>query len=307
MDASLPQNLRRPRRSFLASAGLAGISALAGGSLLRQASAQTSPPRNRFCAFVKFLQELAPDKLAETIARLGYDGIEATVRPNGQVLPERVEEDLPPLVEALRKRNLEITVMTTNVDRADHPLHENVLRTAAALGVKRYRMGYFKYDPSRPVLPQIEALKPRVRELAALNRELGLQAVYQNHAGTAYVGAGLWDLQRLLEDIPVEQVAVAYDIRHATVEGGTTWPITWNLIQPHLGMVYVKDFEWTESRPRNVPLARGRVDAKFFKLIRQSGYAGPISVHVEYLHDDGLRKNIDALETDLKTLRRLLG
>jgi sugar phosphate isomerase/epimerase len=147
---------------------------------------------------VKFLQELPAEKLAATIAQLGFDGIEATVRNQGQVLPERVEDDLPPLVEALRKHNLEVTVMTSNVDRADNPVHEKVLRTASGLGVKRYRMGYFKYDLSKPVLPQLNQFKPILKDLAALNRELGMQAVYQNHAGTNYVGAGLWDLRRLL-------------------------------------------------------------------------------------------------------------
>lgn len=290
------------RRSFLATTALAGVSLAT-----KTVPAQDRNPNNRFCAFVKFLQELSPEKLAETIARLGFDGIEATVRNQGQVLPHQVEDDLPPLVEALRQRNLEITVMTTNVDRADNPLHEKVLRTAAKLGVKRYRMGYFKYDLSKPVLPQLELFKPILRDLAALNRELGMQAVYQNHAGTNYVGAGLWDLRWLLEDIPVEQIGVAYDIRHATVEGGTTWPVTWNLIQPHLGMIYVKDFEWTGPKPQNVALGTGRVDPKFFQLVKESDYKGPISVHVEYLHNDGLQKNIDALGTDLQTLRKLLG
>ena len=297
MDAPSALN----RRSFLASTALAGVS-LATKAL----ATQERKPENRFCAFIKFVQELPPEELATTIAKLGYGGIEATVRKGGQVLPDRVEDDLPPLVEALRKQNLEITVMASNVDRADNPLHEKVLRTAAKLGVKRYRMGYFKYDLSKPVLPQLEQFKPILKDLAALNRELGMQAVYQNHAGTNYVGAGLWDLRRLLEDIPVEQVGVAYDIRHSTVEGGTTWPVTWNMIQPHLGMIYVKDFQWGDPKPQNVPLGTGRVDPKFFKLVNASGYTGPISVHVEYLHHDGLQKNIDALGTDLQTLQKFL-
>ena len=33
----------------------------------------------------------------------------------------------------------------------------------------------------------------------------------------------------------------------------------------------------------------------------------PISLHVEYLGKDGLQKNIEALDTDLKMLRKQLG
>ena len=49
------------------------------------------------------------DIKAETIKELGFDGIEATVRKKGHVLPERVEDDLPRLVEALQKHDLEVT------------------------------------------------------------------------------------------------------------------------------------------------------------------------------------------------------
>ena len=54
----------------------------------------------------------------------------------GQILPERVEEDLPKLQEALKARQLDLTLITTDVGSVT-PLNEKVLRTAARLGVKR--------------------------------------------------------------------------------------------------------------------------------------------------------------------------
>ena len=36
--------------------------------------------------------------------------------------------------------------------------------------------------------------KPQLRDLAALNRELGLTALYQNHGGRSNVGGQIWDL-----------------------------------------------------------------------------------------------------------------
>jgi sugar phosphate isomerase/epimerase len=258
------------------------------------------------CAFVKFIQELSYRDLARTMAEFGFDGIEATVRPNGLILPEQAPEELPKLVEALREHDLEINVMTTNVDRADDPVSEKLLRTAASLGVKRYRMGYFRYDLSKPVREQLEEFRPVVRDLAALNGELGMTAVYQNHAGARYVGASLWDLVLLLEGIPSEQVGIAFDIRHATAEGGMAWPVSWNVVQPHLQAVYVKDFRWNGRRPENVPLGEGQVDPAFFRLLREATFEGPISLHVEYLGQAGLEENIQALGTDLVTLRKLL-
>ena len=262
--------------------------------------------RFQFCGFVKFIQSLGHERLAETMAEMGYDGIEATVRDNGQVLPERVEEDLPDLVAALKKHQIEITIMASGVSRVDQPHTEKVLRTAAALGVKRYRMGYYKYDTKRPVMDQLRELRPVLRDLYAMNRELGLTAVYQNHSGSDYVGAAVWDLHHLLGDYLPRDMGIAFDIRHATVEGGLAWPIHFNVAKPHLGAIYVKDFVWNGRRPHNVALGEGQVNPSFFKILKQSDYRGPVSVHVEYLENDGTDANVKALRNDLQKVKALL-
>jgi sugar phosphate isomerase/epimerase len=290
------------RRTFLAST-VAGTLVATGPT-----NAQPTPtqPKNTLCAFVKFLQTMDNDTLARTIAKLGFDGIEATIRDNGQVLPERVVDELPKLVEALAKHRLEITVMASSVNRVDQPHTEKVLRTAAGLGVKKYRMAYYRYDANRPIISQLDSFKPALQELAALNRELGMTAVYQNHSGNRIVGASVWDLRYLLQDIDPQDVGVAFDIRHATVEGGLAWPIDFGVVRPHLGAVYVKDFVWDGRKPKNVPLGQGRVDSAFFPLLKRSGFAGPISLHVEYLPKGGSEENTAALKNDLRTLKSLL-
>ena len=271
-------------------------------------SVQAAPPTKGLpvCAFVKFVQELGYERLAAEIAAMGFDGIEATVRPKGLVLPERVEDDLPRLVEALAKHDLRITVMASDVNRIDQPHAEKVLRTAAKLGIKRYRMRYYRYTDRGSLSRQLDAFRPVLGDLVALNKQLGLTAVYQNHSGARNVGATFWDLHSLLKDHSVDQVGVAFDIRHATVEAGLSWPTMFRLLRPHLAAVYVKDFVWDGRRPRNVPLGQGRINPEFFAMLRQSGYAGPVSLHVEYLHDGGVDKNLAALRTDLSTLRKLM-
>ena len=297
------------RRSFLSRAAAAGA-ALGAHSVFAGDLFAAEPQRksdNKICAFVKFLQTLSYEELAERIAEMGFDGIEATVRNGGHVLPERVEEDLPKLVAALKKHDLEITVMASSVARVDEPHSEKVLRTASALGVKRYRHAGYRYDLKRPVVDQLAELKPVVKELVALGDELGMSCVYQNHSGERYVGAGLWDLHQLIKGYKPQQIGVAFDIRHATVEGGLSWPVMFNLMRPHFGAVFVKDFVWDGKKPKNVPLGEGRVDERFFAMLRQSQYEGPISLHIEYLHNDGVEKNVAALRTDLQKLRGLLG
>lgn len=276
--------------------------ALAAGS----SQAAHKKPANKICAFEKFLQDLSYDQLAETIAELGFDGIEATVRKNGHVLPERVEDDLPKMVAALEKHGLEITVMASDVNRVDAPLSERVLRTAASLGVKRYRMGNYRYDLKQPVQRQLDELRPIVKDLVAMNREHGVQAVYQNHSGARYVGASIWDIYSLVREYPVKDIGIAFDIRHATVEGGLSWPTYFNLVRPHLGAVFFKDFLWKGRRPENVSLGEGKVDPAFGQMLVGADFVGPISLHIEYLRTEGVAANVAALRKDLATLRQWL-
>lgn len=292
------------RRVFLGGA-MATAGAVAFSS--RMAAAAT-PSANRpdLCAFIKFVQSLSYDEMAASIADIGFDGIESTVRNGGHVAPERVEDDLPKQMEAVKNHGLDITIMTTDVLGVDQPLTEKVLRTGAGLGIKKYRMGFYRYDADRNIMKQLAELRPRVQELAALNRELGITAVYQNHCGAQYVGAPIWDMQYLLADIPVSEIGVAFDIRHATVEGGLAWPLHYDIMKPHVGAVFAKDFQWVGKKPEHVPLGEGRVDSKFFQMHEESGIDCPISLHVEYLKNGDAQENLAALRRDFGTLKQWL-
>jgi sugar phosphate isomerase/epimerase len=261
----------------------------------------------KFCAFIKFLQSLSFDELAERIAEMGFDGVEVTARrKESYIQPAQAADELPRLHEALTKRGLEITILTTDILRADEPHTNPMLRTAADLGIKRYRLGFYRYDLKQPILPQLAELQPVFRDIAAMNREIGIAAVYQNHAGADFVGATIWDLHRLINDYPSKELGCVFDIRHASVEGGEAWPIYFALMKPHLGAVSVKDYRWNERKSQHVPLGDGRVDPKFFQMLRQTDFAGPITLHVEYLPDRDVKANLVALERDFQTLRELL-
>lgn len=273
-------------------------------------------PQPSICAFTKPFNSLSFEELADRIAEAGFTGIEAPIRRGGYIEPSQVEDRLPELVEALRKRDLEITVMASDIDDPNDPMTEKVLRAAAILGIQRYRMNYLMYDLKRPVIDQLNEWRPRFRDLAALNHELGIRAVYQNHScwgklhsGGKLLGATIWDLKQVLEGIPVDRIGVAFDIRHATVEGGTSWPITFNMIRPNIDTVYVKDFRWVEGKVQDVPLGEGHVSPEFFRLLADSGFRGPISLHEEYLdhtRPELVSQHLSALKKDLQTLKSWL-
>ncbi|MFT5091622.1 MAG: sugar phosphate isomerase/epimerase [Porticoccaceae bacterium] len=301
--------LQIPRRKFLVAAG-GGLAAASLASRSAAATTADSSAKNSICVFTKPFNSLTFDELADRIAELGFDGVEAPIRKGGHIEPEDVPDELPKFVEALQKRNLELTVMTSNINDPNDPLTEKVLKTAADLGVRRYRMQYFKYDFNEPILKQLDEWRPQFKDLAAMNKQFGITAVYQNHAGRNYLGAALWDLRRILDGIAVNEIGVAYDIRHATVEAGMSWPVTFHMIRPHIETVYVKDFVWDVTKPKNVPLGEGRVSADFFQMLKKSDFNGPVSLHEEYLDHrkpELVPTHLAAIKKDFATLKKLLG
>lgn len=95
----------------------------------------------------------------------------------------------------------------------------------------------------------------------------------------------------------------AFDIRHATIEAGLSWPVLFKLMRPHNGAIFVKDFEWDGKKAKHVSLGTRRVDPKFFDMVRESEFTGPYSLHVEYLGKEGVEANVAALKRDQKQLR----
>lgn len=293
------------RRRFLRASSALALAPLAGA-----ASGQSGSTGHEFCTFTKALQPLSYEETAKSIAALGFEGIEGAVRPGGHVVPERVEEDLPKMVGALKAEGLALTVMTTAINEVSAEQHsEKLLRTAAALGVKRFRMGYYKYDLKRPVRPQLDEFRPRLRELVALCRGLGIKPVYQNHSGKDYFGAPVWDLVEVLSEFDPKDVGIAFDIGHATVEGAKAWPLHFAVARPYLDTVYVKEPSWQDNKLGWGPVGEGAVDKGFYQLLRESGFDGPVSLHVEYLgHGDAaiVPTVLKAIEKDFATLRSLL-
>lgn len=296
------------RRRFLGAASTLALAPALGSPLIAETSGKKG--RFEFCTFTKPLQHLTYAEMAKTIAAMGFDGIEGAVRPKGHVLPERVDEDLPQLAAALQAEGLSFTVMTTAINEvSDEQLTEKILRAAAAAGVERYRMGYYKYDLTKPIRAQLDEFRPRLKDLVALSRELGIKPVYQNHSGKDYFGGPIWDLAEVLADHDPAHVGVAFDIGHATVEGAKAWPLNFAVIRPHLDTVYVKEPSWKDNVLGWGPIGEGAVDKGFFKLLKESDFEGPVSLHVEYLgHDDPAKVPtvLAAIEKDFATLKGLL-
>ena len=295
------------RRNFV----LASAAAAAAGPLTtKTASGARENPASTICLFTKPFNSLTFDELADRVAELGFDGIEAPVRAGGHIEPDQVEDRLPELVEALKQRDLEITVMTSDVNDPADPMTQRVLRTAATLGIERYRMKYVAYDREQPIRKQLRNWNAQFRELAAINHDFGIRGLYQNHAGGKNLGAAIWDLGEALRGISPTDIGVAYDIRHAMVEGGQSWPITFRMIRRHIDTVYLKDYAWVGKKVVNVPLGEGHVSKDFFAMLEDIRFDGPISLHEEYLSHkkpELVPDHLAAIKRDFAKLKQWLG
>lgn len=236
--------------------------------------------------FSKHLQFLDYDNMSEAAAEMGFNGLDLTVRPKGHVLPENVLDDLPKATEAMKKHGLHTQLLTTNVWDANSSEQKDVLKTASTLGFSHYRTGWLTYPEDRTIEESQFIYGEQLKDLEILNKNLNLIGCYQNHAGN-HVGAPIWDLMPILKATNNEHVGCQYDIRHAVVEGGTSWELGLRLIRPFIKTIVIKDFKWGVSngkwKPVNTPLGEGSVDFdRYFSLLKKYQINVPISLHLEY-------------------------
>ncbi len=241
------------------------------------------------CAFSKHFQWTDVKECAELCAGWGYEGIDLTLRKGGHVLPERVEEDLPKAFEIVKKAGITMPMVTSDIIDVKSPHAEKVLQTLHKLGIHYYRWGGFRYVDGVPIPKQLEEFKARTRDLAAMNKQYEVCAMYHTHSGVTQVGASFWDLYIILKDFDPEYVSVNYDVGHATVEGGLGgWIHSSRLLLPYTRGIALKDFAWKKNdrgawAPAWCALGQGMVNFKqFLPMVKASGFHGPLQLHMEY-------------------------
>ena len=283
--------MKNERRDFLkkmSGIGL-GISALPlGGEAIALKGKTNRPPDKiqEICVFSKHLQFLEYEEMAETAAEIGFDGVDLTVRPEGHVLPENVEKDLPKAINAVENAGLKVPMITTAITDPGDFESQMVLGSAANKGVKIYRMGYMKYDFDKGIEKTLSDSKRLIEKLVKSNEFFNIVGNYQNHEGIN-IGAAIWDLWTLFRNQDPDWIGSQYDIRHNIVEGGRSWPVDLRLIYPYIHSLVIKDFKWGQVNGKweviNTPVGEGMVDfPAFLKLVKELGIGGPVSMHFEY-------------------------
>ena len=269
--------------------------------------------------FSKHLQFLDCEALGEITAKMGFAGVDLTVRPGGHVLPENVKTNLTKAIGAIKKAGSNCEMITTSIESIHHPLDIAVLESAAAANISYYRTNWFKYTEDRSMLDTLKIYRDEIKKLGELNKTLGLVGCYQNHAGTS-IGASYWEIEKLLDTVNPDFFGVQYDIRHAMVEGFNSWVNGLKLLQHRIKVIVLKDYTWKKINGKwllvNTPIGEGMVDFDaYFKLLKKYKLNPPVSLHLEYDLGGAEKGNrvltidknevFDAMIKDLNEVQRL--
>lgn len=306
------------RRFSQLAASMSGAAALAltGRSAAALQSPEASASRRASTAvavedmpqvfFSKHLPDLTGRDLGRAVQDMGFAGVDLTTRPGGHVLPERVSEDLPKAVAAIRDSGTDVLMITTGLTDPKDPAARPTLRTASQVNVPLVKAGYYRYRFD-DVRRELAAASASFAGLVRLAAEAGVVLAYHNHSG--YIGAPVWDAVQMVDPLPAESAAYYFDPRHATVEGGEAgWRVAVQLVAPRMRMIAVKDFYWAKRadgrwRVENCPIGEGMVDwPGFFAEVVKARFRGPISMHVEY--EPGGRTPVEQRERMMEAAAR---
>jgi sugar phosphate isomerase/epimerase len=275
--------------------------AFAPANLLPAAEATRRVPP--IVVFSKVYQELnlTLEESADITAEAGLEGIDCPVRPAGQVLPERAAEDLPRFVELLRRKNLQLPLLATAITGVGSTQVEALLKLAKRLGIGYYRLGFIERQGDAPAAKQMAEVRARLKELVALNKEIGICGLLQNHspAGrTVYFGGDLSEMREAVQGFEPEHLGIAFDIGHALRVHGDDWRAQFEKLMAHFRIAYVKD---VQRKGDWVALGQGDIGKTgYFQLLKQLGYSAPVSLHIEYDWAENGKKNRDLLLKVLK-------
>ena len=282
-------------------------------------AAPAEPALPQLAVFSKLYQQLKLDfdESAEVTSEAGFDGIDCAVRTGGEILPERAADDMQRYATALSQHGAKILLLTTDIVGIDSPHARDVLTAGQKLGVRYYRLGFWPQQPDVDPQKQIAEIQASLKELAAMNRELGVCAVFENHSvigsklgdkstdtARGFAGGDLNQMYDIVKDFDPQQIGVAFDIGHAIIMHGQEWRQHFERLKDHIRIVYLKD---VKQSARFVAFGDGEVGkTDFFRLLVQMNYRAPLCIHIEYPWAPEGQKTRAAMVETLKNSRRVV-
>ena len=178
----------------------------------------------------------SPDEIAEAAIEITCGGVNPTIQAYpGHVDPTKVAQELPAFVKTMQKHGLRVKqVRGGNATDVSAPNLEAMVGTMGQLGVTHYWIGTDNYDLTKPILPQLDAIKLKVEQFVKLNQKHGTTLMYHTRAGAGSVGSVVWDLLYVMKDFDPKYVGFHWDTGHMSHHGSNMWELLMRTAGPYV-------------------------------------------------------------------------
>jgi len=215
------------------------------------AAAPTPPARRlQMDCYTRVLQWLRdPDEIAEAAIEMTFTGVEPTITGGaGHIDPAKVTTELPAFVKVMQKHGLKVTqVRGGNQTSVEQPNLEPMVAAMGQCGARYYWCGTDSYDVTKPIQPQLDAIKKKVDAFVKLNEKHNTTLMYHTRAGATSVGSVVWDLLYVLKDFDPKYVGLHWDTGHMALHGGNMWELLMRTAGPYVVAMSWKDRTWQQS------------------------------------------------------------
>jgi sugar phosphate isomerase/epimerase len=247
----------------------------------------------QFVLFTDNLADLSIADVCREVSALGFDGLDLTMRPGGHVKPENAEMGLAEARQVADAAKLSIPMATTAVKAADSPHAEEVFAAAAHYGVRKLKLGYWRYQPFGTLVKQLDEARRQLESVVKLGQKYHVLPCVHVHSGDILSNGGP-ATYLILKDFAPTVVGAYVDSMHMVAEGGISgWQMGLDLLAPWIALVGLKNFRFIEEgrdakgqqrfRAQKTPLADGQAPIpEFMAHIQQLKYDGIVSLHSEY-------------------------
>jgi sugar phosphate isomerase/epimerase len=183
------------------------------------------------------------DQIAEAAIEMTCGGVQPTVGAYpAHIDATKVTADLPAFVKTMQKHGLRVKQIRggnqTSVDAANL---EPMVAAMGQSGATHYWCGTDNYDFTRPILPQLDAIKKQVDGFVKLNQKHGTTLMYHTRAGANSVGSVVWDLLYVMKDFDPKYVGFHWDTGHMSHHGSSMWELLMRTAGPYVVAVSWKD------------------------------------------------------------------
>jgi inosose dehydratase len=266
------------RRTFLQS-----LAAAAAAPAFAQSAAKPS------LGFTLYgMKSLPLDVALKTCAEVGFSHVEFALNP-GYVTEPKVftTEARKAAVAKLAELKLGLPCLMVNMSlTADDKAHANALQLIADAGALAHELN----PATPPILETVLGGKPTAwdEQKAGMAEKLHAWAAAAEKAKTviavkAHVGSAVNSPERLLwllDQVKSPAIQVAYDYSHYQLMG-FDMEETMKLLLPRTKFIHVKDSIGAMPKFQFALPGEGSIDyVKYFTLLKQHGYAGPVCFEV---------------------------